>query len=57
MCRVEYLFDLQIQHRKSRILKPSQQLLARRVYWWCRLKWITCKWKLRHARRHRTGKR
>jgi len=50
MSRVEYLFDLEIQHRKSRILRPSHQLLVRRAYWWIRLKWITYKWKLRQKK-------
>jgi hypothetical protein len=34
MSRVEYLFDLEIQHRKSYLLRPSQQLVLRRLYWW-----------------------
>ena len=50
MSRVEYLFDLEIQHRKSRILRHSQQLLLRRAYWWVRLQWITLKWKLRQKK-------
>jgi hypothetical protein len=51
MSRVEYLFDLEIQHRKSRLLRPSQQLFFRRAYWWARLQWITLKWKLRQNRK------
>ena len=51
MSRVEYLFDLEIQHRKSRLLRPSQQLCFRRAYWWVRLQWITLKWKLRQNRK------
>ena len=50
MSRVEYLFDLEIQQRKSRILRPCQQLLLRRLYWWVRLQWITYKWKLRQKK-------
>ena len=52
MSRVEYLFDLEIQQRKSRILRPSQQLVLRRLYWWVRLHWITYKWKLRQEKKN-----
>jgi hypothetical protein len=52
MSRVEYLFDLEIQHRKSRLLRPSQQLFFRRAYWWVRLQWITLKWKIRQQKKN-----
>jgi len=52
MSRVEYLFDLEIQHRKNRILRPSQQIFFRRAYWWIRLQWITLKWKLRQQKKN-----
>ena len=50
MSRVEYLFALEIQHRKSRLLRPSQQLFFRRAYWWIRLQWVTAKWKVRQIK-------
>ena len=52
MSRVEYLFDLQIADRKSRILRPPQQLFFRRAYWWVRLQWITLKWKIRQQKKN-----
>jgi len=51
MSRVEYLFDLQIADRKSRLLRPSQQLILRRAYWWIRLKYITLRWKIRQMKK------
>ena len=44
MSRVEYLFDLEVQSTKSRILRPAQQHRLRRLYWWVRLKYLTIKW-------------
>jgi hypothetical protein len=51
MSRVEYLFDLEIQHRKSRLLNPARQYRLRRFYWWLRLKYLTVKWWWRNRRR------
>ena len=44
MSRVEYLFDLQVQNTKYRLLRPAQQNRLRRLYWWVRLKYLTVKW-------------
>lgn len=55
MSRVEYLFDLEVQSTKSRLLRPAQQHTLRRFYWWVRLKYLTVKWWYRNNRtRNRT---
>ncbi|MFZ9115363.1 MAG: hypothetical protein ACO24D_19780 [bacterium] len=53
MSRVEYLFDMEAQSRKSHLLRPSQRLCLRKAYWWIRLQWITAKWKIRQMKRNR----
>ena len=55
MTRVDYLFDLEAQSTKSRLLRPAQQHTLRRFYWWVRLKYLTVKWWIRNNRtRNRT---
>jgi hypothetical protein len=51
MTRVEYLFDMEAQSAKSRLLRPAQQYRLRRLYWWLRLKYLTVKWWWRNRRR------
>jgi len=51
MTRVDYLFDMEAQAAKSRLLRPAQQYRLRRLYWWLRLKYLTVKWWWRNRRR------
>ena len=51
MTRVEYLFDMEAQSAKSRLLRPVKPYRLRRLYWWVRLKWLTVKWWWRNRRR------
>jgi hypothetical protein len=51
MTRVEYLFDMEAQSAKSRLLRPIKPYQLRRLYWWGRLKWLTVKWWWRHRRK------
>jgi hypothetical protein len=51
MTRVDYLFDMEAQAAKSRLLNPARQYRLRRLYWWLRLKYLTVKWWWRNRRR------
>jgi hypothetical protein len=51
MTRVDYLFDMEAQAAKSRLLRPVKPYKLRRLYWWVRLKWLTVKWWWRNRRR------